>query len=426
MQATLGVVRDRLVGEQEIGIQRPRLLMLTSNFPRWQGDSTTPFVLHMAQDLLGLGWDVDVLAPHAPGASTRELLESVPVERFRYLVPERAETVCYGGGALVNLRENKLNLLKLPALIAAEWTAATTRALRRQYDVIQSHWILPQGFVGSLLPTRTPHVVTIHGGDIFGLQGGALGAAKRFALHRATGVTANSSVTRQSALDLAPRIRRLELIPTGAEIDNDPDPSLVAKLRTNYRRPTGPLLGFVGRIVDEKGYEDFLRAIAAVVADFPDVTGIVVGEGQHRAAAEQLSRDLGIADRVSFLGWVPAGEVQAHMGACDVFIAPSRRGVDGWIEAQGLTVIEALASGVPTIAARSGGIVDTIDDGETGLFVDERAPEQIAAMVKKLCTEPELRERLATRGRVAARERFGRSTSAGAFDSLFRSLIKQD
>ena len=78
-----------------------RILCLTSNFPRWEGDSTTPFVLHLAQDLQALGWRVDVLAPHAPGAAVRETLGGVRVERFRYLWPERLETVCYRGGALI-------------------------------------------------------------------------------------------------------------------------------------------------------------------------------------------------------------------------------------------------------------------------------------------------------------------------------------
>lgn len=81
-----------------------RILVVTSNFPRWQGDSTTPFVLHLAQDLQNLGWHVDVLAPHSPGSARREVIEGVTAERFRYLWPTRLQTVCYQGGALINLR----------------------------------------------------------------------------------------------------------------------------------------------------------------------------------------------------------------------------------------------------------------------------------------------------------------------------------
>jgi phosphatidylinositol alpha-1,6-mannosyltransferase len=59
------------------------VLCVTSNLPRWAGDSTTPFVLNLVQDLMQLGWQVDVLAPHAPNAAFQECLDGVPVERFR-------------------------------------------------------------------------------------------------------------------------------------------------------------------------------------------------------------------------------------------------------------------------------------------------------------------------------------------------------
>lgn len=76
-----------------------RILCVTSNFPRWAGDSTTPFVLHLAQDLQEYGWTVDVLAPHAPGAAKKEELGGVSVKRFRYFWPEASENICYQGGA---------------------------------------------------------------------------------------------------------------------------------------------------------------------------------------------------------------------------------------------------------------------------------------------------------------------------------------
>ena len=63
-----------------------KVLIVTSNFPRWAGDSTTPFVLHLAQDLQAAGWEVDVLAPHAPGAQKSESIEGVNVRLSQVLV----------------------------------------------------------------------------------------------------------------------------------------------------------------------------------------------------------------------------------------------------------------------------------------------------------------------------------------------------
>ena len=179
---------------------RGRVLFLASTFPRWEGDSSAPFVLNLAQDLRALDWRVDVLVPHAPGALRHEEIGGVRVDRFRYLWPETLQTVCYGGGALANLRHDRKNLLKLPALVAAQAVAAMARLAGGRYDLLHSHWILPQGFTGTLAarPLGIPHITTVHGGDVFALQGRILAGFKRFALAGAEAVTVNSSATGRS------------------------------------------------------------------------------------------------------------------------------------------------------------------------------------------------------------------------------------
>jgi phosphatidylinositol alpha-1,6-mannosyltransferase len=397
------------------------VLVVTSNFPRWQGDSVTPFVLHLVQGLQSVGWRVGVLAPHAEGAASHEIIDGVRVDRFRYMWPSSQETVCYGGGALVNLRQNRRNVAKLPALIAAEWLA-TARHARRDYDLINSHWILPQGLVAGFMPRRIPNVITAHGGDVFGLQGRALAGAKRVALRRADTVTCNSSVTENAVRRIAPGIST-KRIPMGIDVSRVPNPDLVSALRARYRRADGPLLVFVGRLVEEKGFADFLAALARVAILRPDATGLVVGDGQDRANAEQLAVDLGIGERVHFTGWVESAEVPSYIAAGDVFLAPSRRGPDGWIEAQGLSVVEAMALGVPVVASACGGIVDTVEHGVSGALVPERAPEAIAAAVERYLTDEGLRNRVAVNGRRVARDRFSLEATAAAFDSLFREVL---
>ncbi len=124
-----------------------RVLTLTSNFPRWHADSTTPFVLHLARNLQKLGWRVDILAPHAHGAAKTETIDGVRVKRFQYLWPASRQTICYQGGAMVNLRKNKLNYIKLPLLLFFEWLVLRRRFAAHRYDILHSHWILPQGFL---------------------------------------------------------------------------------------------------------------------------------------------------------------------------------------------------------------------------------------------------------------------------------------
>lgn len=404
-----------------------RILCVTSNLPRWAGDSTTPFVLHLAEDLQDLGWEIDLLAPHASGAALEEQLRGVHVERFRYFWPYRQQTVCYQGGAMVNLRKNRLNYLKLPALLGAEFCAVAQRLYRHPYDIVHSHWILPQGFIGMLASSfrAVPHVVTVHGGDVFGLRGKAMGWAKAVTLRNASAVTVNSHYTAQAVHELAPGQKHTYRIPMGVSTLQLETPltAHAEKIRGTYREGAGPLVVFVGRIVDEKGVEDLLRATALIRQDCADTRVLIVGEGQDRSGMEELARSLNIADRVTFVGWVDPSEVRAYFSAADIFVAPSRRAVDGWVEAQGLTVLEAMVARAPVIATRLGGVTDSVIHEETGLLIDERSPDQLANAIRRLIADPSLTESMTASAYARALANFSRSKSAMEFSKLFLRLM---
>ena len=220
--------------------------MLTSNFPRWKGDSVTPFVLHLAEDLAALGWEVDVLAPHASGAARHENFGAVQVSRFQYWWPANSQLLCYNGGALANLRTRPLARFQLlPFALAEIW--ATLRNLGKcRYDLIHSHWILPQGLVGWLATRvfRKPNVITVHGGDIFGLQGQWLRRAKWFALNRATQVTVNSSFTEAAVRALLTgELQNIIRIPMGVEEISQPNSNRRSAIRSRFSEG-GFLLAF--------------------------------------------------------------------------------------------------------------------------------------------------------------------------------------
>ncbi len=418
--AHAGQVRRRAAGAPAV---RGSVLIVTSNFPRWEGDTTTPFVLHLAQDLLAIGWQVGVLAPHAPGCRRREILGGIEVERFRYFWPSILQTLCYQGGALVNLRKRPSKALQVPAFVLAEWLALRQRLASGQYDLLNSHWILPQGFTGALAAGSlgVPHVATIHGGDVFALRGRVLNAFKRFALQRADAVTVNSGATAAAVAEIAPDLAGVHRIPMGVS-NTAPGPK--ANLRRTYRRGTAPCLIFVGRVVEEKGVADLIRAVALLAPDLPDVSAAIVGEGPDRPAMEHLAQDLGVAERVTFTGWVEPSDVPAYLAAADIFVGPSRTASDGWVEAQGLTFLEAMLAGIPVIATRIGGIVDSVRHEETGLLVEEAAPEEIAEAVKRIAWDSELAAHLRRNGESLVRRQFTREVSAKAFSELFSKQLR--
>ncbi len=403
------------------------VLCITSNFPRWEGDSTTPFVLSLAEDLQQEGWNINVLSPHAPGASKKETINGVPVSRFQYFWPEKAQTVCYQGGALVNLRKNPLNKLKLPFLILSELLSMGWHLLTKKYNLIHAHWILPQGFNAVILGKlfRKPTVVTVHGGDIFGLQGKILSCFKRWVLENASAVTVNSDFTKTAVLSLTTKIRVLTKIPMG--VSTKPltlhEQTKIDLIRKKYKKADAPLVIFVGRIVEEKGVGDLIEAMRFILQELPDTQCLIAGEGQDKAKFQSYCTGLGLESNVHFLGWIPFEEVPFYLAAADFFIGPSKTSVNGSVEAQGLTFLEAMAAGTVVIAAASGGIKESVIHQQTGYLVNEGSPRQIAEVVLSVINDNSKLGDVAKRATLHVQENFSRNIVAEKFNNLFADLI---
>lgn len=162
-------------------------------------------------------------------------------------------------------------------------------------------------------------------------------------------------------------------------IDTDtfcPAPDRAALRRALKLPETGPLIGCYGRIRAQKGTDVFVDAMAALIADHPDVTALVMGRATEKFTDfEQGLKDkvaaLGLTGRILFLPEVPVWEMARWYQALDLYIAPQR-----W-EGFGLTPLEAMACGVPCIATTVGAFEELIAPGHTGTLI---APGDVAAM----------------------------------------------
>jgi colanic acid/amylovoran biosynthesis glycosyltransferase len=159
----------------------------------------------------------------------------------------------------------------------------------------------------------------------------------------------------------------------------------------------------VGRLTEKKGFEYALRALAELTRLRPtlDWAYEIVGEGRLRRSLDRLSRKLGIHERVSFVGRLPAEAVLTKLATSDIFILPSVTARSGDMEGIPVSLMEAMASGAPVLSTFHSGIPELIDDGVSGLLAPER---DIAALARNLCVltdQPDLRLSMA----VAARRK---------------------
>ena len=166
-------------------------------------------------------------------------------------------------------------------------------------------------------------------------------------------------------------------------------------------RPDRPFtVGYIGRLVEEKGVGLLLDACAALGGDW---RLRILGGGPLRDALETQANRLGIGDRVAFLPQVPSAEIADHYHRIDVLALPSLTRPN-WKEQFGRVLVEAMASGVPVVGSDSGAIPDVI--GSAGLIVPEGVAAALADALRRLRDEPGLRESLAAQGRSRALAEF--------------------
>jgi glycosyltransferase involved in cell wall biosynthesis len=172
-----------------------------------------------------------------------------------------------------------------------------------------------------------------------------------------------------------------------------------------------PAVGFVGRLVHEKGVDLLLRA----AQQLRGARIVIGGDGPERGALEALAQELGLLDRVHFLGNLAPEEALRVIGALDVCALPSRT-TSSWKEQVGRVPIEAMAQAVPVVGSSSGGIPETT--GDAGLiFTEESVPELTGAILQAL--DPRCREKLISRGLSHVRDQYSLDRAA---DVLHRAL----
>jgi glycosyltransferase involved in cell wall biosynthesis len=175
--------------------------------------------------------------------------------------------------------------------------------------------------------------------------------------------------------------------------------------------PGSKLVGVVARLEPEKGHPTLLEAWPQVLKNVPDAYLLIVGEGSRRDALEAMARDLRIAHRVVFTG--RRDDVPAVTAALDVAVLPSYR------EAQGLSILEAMALSRPVVASNVGGIPEMITDGLTGLLVPPHDADALAGAISRLLVDHPYADTIGRAGHDMVHDRFCIELMVGAVQTIY-------
>ncbi|MHB8378030.1 MAG: glycosyltransferase [Dehalococcoidia bacterium] len=290
--------------------------------------------------------------------------------------------------------------------------ARRVRALIRELrpDVLHALHLTSYGFLAGVSGFQ-PSIVSVWGTDV--LEAPRLTPLHRwitrYALARAGAVTATGLRLAEATLPYMPAGKPVNVVPYGVDVD---------RFRPAPREArTTVTVGAVSRLSPEKGFAHLLRAVAVLGARGVTVELVLAGDGPSRRELEGLAADLGIAERVAFLGEVAHDDVPAVLQGLDVFAMPST-----W-EGFGVSAIEASAMELPVVASDIHGIPDVVVDGETGILVPARDVDAIASAISRLAGDPALRRAMGAAGRAFVERNYRWQDNAALMEALYGEAV---
>jgi phosphatidylinositol alpha-1,6-mannosyltransferase len=311
------------------------------------------------------------------------LVQHVPDASFRVVTIGHADAPAFDADAPFDIIRISASPLPWACSIATLNLRALAEGRAFRPDVVISGHIVTSP---AAVAIRRPWVQYIYAKEM-----GARPSLTRFALSRADATVAISRYTRSLALSAGVRPERVELVPPGVD---------AGSLGPRRAWHGEPVVLTIGRLEDAyKGVDVLIRGLPLVRACVPDAQLVIIGDGSLRRSLEALAETHGVRDAVEFVGTVTDDERDAWFDRAAAFAMPSRlppggKGGDGF----GIVYLEASARGVPVVAGNTGGAVDAVSDGVTGLLVDPTDHVQVADALISILSTPALRMRLAANG----------------------------
>jgi colanic acid/amylovoran biosynthesis glycosyltransferase len=348
--------------------ERFRVTILARTFPT----VSETFVLDHVLGLLENGHDVRVVCRHAGDTEARhaEFDAHALASLTSVWMPE-------GGRASRWLRTltaaMQLPAAAVPRVLRSARTvdlatlAARLRARQPKPQLLHAHFG-PQGEFAAELRNagaiHEPLIVSVHGYDVTRVAAGNK-RQYRHLFEQSRRIVVTSRFMQGVVQNLGCPENRIARIPAGIRMER-----FAWAPRQWDRRRVLRLLS-VARLVEQKGLERGIRAVAALARSGVALRYTLVGDGPLRQRLKSLAAECGIADRVDFRGALPREEVQRCYADCDLFLFPCTKVLAGDEEGQGIVLQEAQASGLPVLATRHGGVPEGVVDGASAMIVDD-------------------------------------------------------
>ncbi|GAA3763398.1 glycosyltransferase family 4 protein [Plantactinospora mayteni] len=388
-----------------------KVLILSWEYPPVLVGGLGRHVHALATALATAGHQVTVVTRHGEGAPVEAYVDGVHVLR----APE--DPVGFP--------------LATPSLLA--WTMAFNHTLTRtalraartgDYDVIHAHdWLVAHTAINLADHLDIPLVTTIHATEAGRHQGWlpdemnrTIHSVEHWLGHESHRVITCSGYMRDqvNALFGLPA-GHVEVVPNGVDDRAwSAQPRAVAAARKRYAG-AGPLVGFAGRLVYEKGVQHLVHAVPRLRERHPEVRVVIAGDGPYKQELQDQARRLGLEQSVRFAGFMTERQLPAVLAATDATVVPSL------YEPFGMVALEAAAAGAPLAVAATGGLAEIVEPGVTGVTFPHSDPDALAGAVDSLLGDEVFARRVARTARTMVTERYGWTSIAARTAAVYAS-----
>jgi glycosyltransferase involved in cell wall biosynthesis len=280
------------------------------------------------------------------------------------------------------------------------------RLIRRErVDLVHTH-LTTASWIGALAArvARVPSLAHVHAAD-----------SKTWFQHADYQVAVARGV-KSHLVEQGVKSKRIPVCYYGLDVARYDELPARDDLRRELRLPLDvPVVVVAASLQERKGHKYLLRAMARLGPKLPNLHALFAGEGPEEESLRALATELGLVDRVRFLGFT---DVRRVVPACDVFCLPSRK------EGLSIAVMEAMAMRVPVLATRIAGMPEVIEDGQSGLLVEPFQEEPLANALARLVEDPALRARLADRARREIEAKWEQKRCFARLDEFERAVVE--
>jgi glycosyltransferase involved in cell wall biosynthesis len=333
---------------------------------------------HVATELVKLGHEVDVLTSLGLDTPERENRLGVNIRRVKVLGRTKKQTA---------------SLISMLTFVRPAVSAGREMVRERHHDLVHTHFAVPSGPAGVKISRSCgiPLVLSVHGGDLYDPSKWTsphrlwpVGRVVRRVLREADLVIAQSTNTAENARKYHRFDGRIEIVPLGL-----PPVEFEEATRDELGLDAADfVLVTVGRLLKRKGLSYLLGAVARIESDRLKV--VVCGDGPERASLAALARELGISERILFVGHVSDERKYQLLSVADVFVMASLH------EGFGIVFLEAMSQGLPIISTNVGGQTDFLGNGRNAILVPPERSDELQRAIERYMADQELRRRVAS------------------------------